>query len=105
MPSYEAQRAEFEGTHSQVLAISCDAVAAKAAWGKALGGISYPLVADFWPHGDMSRKYGVFNEKSGRPDRAIFIVDKAGILRWIKKFEPGASLDNAELFAELRKLS
>jgi len=46
----------------------------------------------------------VFSEKSGRADRAIFVVDKSGVLRWIKKFEPGASPDNAELIAELKKL-
>ena len=87
------------------MAISCDPIASKQAWGKALGGISYPLVADFWPHGDMSRKYGVFSEKSGRSDRAIFVVDKSGILRWIKRYEPGIQPDNAELLAELKKLA
>jgi len=91
--------------NSQVLAISCDPVQSKQAWGKSLGGITYPLVADFWPHGEVSRKYGVFNEKLGRPDRAIFVVDKQGILRWIKHYEAGVLPDNAELLAELRKLA
>lgn len=90
--------------HSQVLAISCDPIFSKQAWGKALGGIAYPLVADFWPHGQIAIQYGIFNEKLGRSDRAIFIVDKAGVLRWIKKYEPGVMPDNGELFAELRKL-
>ncbi len=89
---------------SQVLAISCDPVPSKQAWGKSLGGISYPLVADFWPHREMSRKYGVFSEKLGRPDRAIFVVDKQGILRWVKRYEAGVLPDNGELLAELRKL-
>jgi AhpC/TSA family. len=53
----------------------------------------------------MSRKYGVFNEKLGRPDRAIFVVDKQGILRWIKHYEPGVLPDNGEVLAELRKLA
>jgi len=90
---------------SQVLAISCDPVPSKQAWGKSLGGISYPLVADFWPHGEMSRKYGVFSEKLGRPERAIFVVDKQGILRWVKRYEAGVLPDNGELLAELRKLA
>ncbi|MBI3536995.1 MAG: redoxin domain-containing protein [Chloroflexi bacterium] len=104
MPSYDAQRAEFEGLNSQVLAISCDPLASKAAWGKALGGISYPLVADYWPHGAVAKMYGVFNEERGRSDRALFIVDTKGIIRWIKKFEPAATPDNAELIAELKKI-
>jgi alkyl hydroperoxide reductase subunit AhpC len=91
--------------NSQVLAISCDPVQSKQAWGKSLGGISYPLVADFWPHGEISRKYGVFDEKLGRPDRAIFVVDRQGILRWIKRYEAGVLPSNAELLEELSKIA
>ncbi len=90
--------------NSQVLAISCDPVPSKQAWGKALGGISYPLVSDFWPHGAASEAYGVFNAKLGRSDRAIFVVDRQGIVRWKKHYEPGILPDNAEVLAELRKL-
>ena len=90
--------------NSQVLAISCDPIPSKQAWGKSLGGIAYPLVADFWPHGEVSRRYGVFGEKLGRSVRAIFVVDKQGVLRWIKRYEPGVLPDNGELLAELRKL-
>jgi alkyl hydroperoxide reductase subunit AhpC len=53
----------------------------------------------------VSRKYGVFSEKLGRPDRAIFVVDKQGTLRWIKHYEPGVLPDNGELLAELRELA
>jgi alkyl hydroperoxide reductase subunit AhpC len=87
------------------LAISSDAIFSKQAWGKALGGISYPLVSDYWPHGAVAQQYGVFNEKLGRPDRAIFVVDKQGIIRWVKVYESGVMPDNGELLAELRKLA
>ncbi len=89
---------------SQVLAISCDPIQSKQAWGKSLGGISYPLVSDFWPHGQVAQAYGVFNSQLGRSDRAIFVVDKQGIVRWKKRYEPGVLPDNAELLAELKKL-
>jgi alkyl hydroperoxide reductase subunit AhpC len=88
-----------------VLAISCDPIAAKQAWGKALGGISFPLVSDFWPHGQVASAYGVFNPELGRSDRSIFIVDKQGILRWIKRYEPGVMPEIEPILAELRKLS
>lgn len=90
--------------NSQVLAISCDPIFSKQAWGKSLGGISYPLVADFWPHGKVAIDYGVFNDKLGRSDRAIFVIDQQGILRWIKKYEPGVLPDNGQVLAELRML-
>jgi mycoredoxin-dependent peroxiredoxin len=62
------------------------------------------LVSDFWPHGEIAKKYGIFNEKLGRSDRSLFVVDKQGIVRWIKLYEPGVLPDNAELLAELKKL-
>ncbi len=70
-----------------------------------MGGISYPLVSDFWPHGQVAIAYGTFNSKLGRSDRAIFVVDKQGILRWSKHYEPGILPDNAEVLAELKKLT
>lgn len=95
---------EFEGLHSQVLAVSCDPVSSKEAWGKWLGGISYPLVSDFWPHGDVARAYGVFNTEFGRPDRSVFLVDKQGILRWIKLFKPGELPDVVPILDALREI-
>lgn len=98
----EAFMDEFERLHSQVLAVSCDPVSSKEAWGKWLGGISYPLVSDFWPHGDMSRAYGVFNKEFGRPDRAFFIIDKQGIIRWTKYFKSGELPDIVQVLDILR---
>jgi alkyl hydroperoxide reductase subunit AhpC len=62
------------------------------------------LVSDFWPHGLVASKYGVFNEELGRSDRSIFIVDKQGILQWIKRYERGVFPENEPILAELRKL-
>jgi len=95
---------QFEGLHSQVLAVSCDPIASKEAWGKWLGGISYPLVSDFWPHGAMSQAYGVFNPEFGRPDRSYFIVDRQGILRWIKIYKPGEQPDVSQVLDALREI-
>jgi len=41
----------------------------------------YPLLSDFWPHGKVCKRYGVFFVKSGFADRVIFIIDKDGIIR------------------------
>lgn len=95
---------EFERLHSQVLAVSCDPVASKEAWGKWLGGISYPLVSDFWPHGEMCIAYGVFNPEFGRPDRSFFVVDKQGIIRWMRIFKPGELPDTVPLLDALRAI-
>ena len=65
------------------MGITCDAVYTLRAWADSLGGVRYPLCSDFWPHGAVARSYGVFNEEIGRPERAIIVVDAAGIVRYI----------------------
>ncbi len=53
----------------------------------------------------MSRAYGVFNAEFGRPDRAIFIIDLAGVIRWMKVYTPGMLPDNAEVLAALEEIA
>lgn len=65
------------------MGISCDPVYSLKAWDRELGGLAFPLCSDFWPHGAVTRAYGVFNEEIGRPERAVFIVDRAGIVRHV----------------------
>ncbi len=45
-------------------------------------GLEYPLLSDFWPHGETSRAYGVFDEDKGCAVRGTFIIDKEGVVRW-----------------------
>lgn len=82
MPSYEEDLSEFEGRNAQVLGISTDPVDANDAWARSLGGLSYPLLSDFWPHGHVTVEYGILRH-GGVPERAIFVVDKQGIIRYI----------------------
>ena len=44
--------------------------------------LHFPLLADFEPKGDTSKKYGVYNEKEGECNRALFVIDKEGIIQW-----------------------
>ena len=78
-----ALQGRLAGGTAQVVGISCDSVHTLKAWAQSLGGVDYPLCADYWPHGDVSRAYGVFDAELGRPGRAIFIVDAEGIVRYI----------------------
>ena len=45
-------------------------------------GLEYPLLSDFWPHGEVSRAYGVFDEDKGCAVRGTFVIDKEGVVRW-----------------------
>jgi alkyl hydroperoxide reductase subunit AhpC len=84
--------------------ISCDTVYTLKDWAEHLGGLQYPLCSDFWPHGAVSRAYGVFNEEIGRPERAIIVVDGGGIVRYIDVHTLREVPDDAEIAEQLEKL-
>ena len=93
----------FDGVEAQVLGLSVDSTDCLRAWADSLGGITYPLLSDFFPHGQVSQLYGVLR-REGYSERSIFIVDKQGIVRYADVHEIGDQPDNEVLFEELRKL-
>ena len=68
---------DFDSDDVQTLAISVDSGPTHARWA-AEQGYTFPLLADFWPHGEVARAYGVFDEERGLALRGTFIVDKTG---------------------------
>jgi glutaredoxin len=95
---------KFEGYNTQVLGISVDHVPTLKAWAESLGGISYPLLSDFWPHGAVAQKYGAFREQEGRSERALFVVDKEGTVRYVDIHDIDDLPDNEEIYKVLRRL-
>ena len=69
--------ADFSGDDVQTLAISVDSGPTHKRWAEEQG-YTFPLLADFWPHGEVARAYGVFREDLGLALRGTFIVDKQG---------------------------
>jgi alkyl hydroperoxide reductase subunit AhpC len=57
------------------------------------GGVQVPLLSDFWPHGEVARRYGVFLPGPGFATRGSFLVDSAGVLRWSTVQGPGTPRD------------
>jgi glutaredoxin len=88
---------------AQVLGVSVDHIPSLKAWAESLGGISYPLLADFWPHGEVAQKYGVLRQ-DGRSERAIFLIDPEGTIRYIDIHDIDEQPDNEVLFAEIAKI-
>ena len=86
------------------MGVSCDSRFANNAWAQSLGGVSFPLLSDFWPHGEVAAKFGVFNPQRGMPERALFIIDKQGVVRYIDVHDIGEQPDEAMLFEELAKM-
>jgi peroxiredoxin len=73
--------ADFSNNDVQTLAISVDSGPTHAAWAKEQG-YTFPLLADFWPHGAVAKAYGVLNEDIGLAVRGTFIVDKQGVIAY-----------------------
>ena len=82
MLSVESAIKELQQKNVQVFAICCDNIDSIHAWATAVGGLPFPVLSDFWPHGKMSQEYGVLNE-DGVPDRTLILIDKDGIIRYI----------------------
>ena len=73
--------ADFDNDDVQTLAVSVDSTAVHAKWA-AEQGYSFPLLADFWPHGAVAKDYGVFNDAIGLAMRGTFIIDKQGTIAY-----------------------
>src|SRR5688500_13716713 len=73
--------AEIMTFDSEVLATSCDPVYSLRAFAD-VDGLNFPLLSDFWPHGEVTSRYGVFDERKGSPRRSSYVVGKDGTVRW-----------------------
>lgn len=72
---------EFQRYGAQVVGISVDGVWCHKAYAKARN-LDFPLLADFEPKGDVSRKYGAYRAQDGFSERALFVLDGEGVIRW-----------------------
>jgi glutaredoxin len=89
--------------NTQVLGISVDSVPCLKAWAESLGGITYPLLSDFYPHGRVAQMFGVLRAE-GYSERAIFIVDKQGVIQYVDVHKIDEQPNNEEIFRVLEKL-
>jgi peroxiredoxin len=94
----------FEGLNAEVLGLSVDSAWAHKAFAEKLG-INYSLLADFHPKGDVAKKFGLYLEDKGITNRATVIIDKEGIVRYVKVYDIPQQRENAELVEALSKLS
>ena len=78
---YQSELSEFEKHDAQVIGISVDSLYSHDAWA-VVRGITYPLLADFHPKGEVSRLYGVMRQPEGFSERALYIIDRQGIIRY-----------------------
>ncbi len=78
---YNELKAEFSEFQAQIIGISVDGVWCHLAFSKDRK-LHFPLLADFEPKGQVARQYGVYREKDGESERALFVIDPEGVIRW-----------------------
>ncbi|MFD0884022.1 peroxiredoxin [Streptosporangium algeriense] len=88
----------------QVLTVSVDSVFTHRAWADQEG-YTFPLLSDFWPHGQVARAYGVFDEERGIATRGTFVIDGEGVVRWSVVNPIPQARDIAEYLRVLADLS
>ncbi|MFF2246953.1 peroxiredoxin [Arthrobacter sp. NPDC058130] len=93
----------FEDANAAVLAVSVDSKFAQRAYAEKEG-YGFDLLADFWPHGAVASAYGVFDADSGMAQRGTFIIDAAGIVRYVVVNPRGQARDLGEYRAALAGL-
>ena len=95
--------ADFESAGVRLLAISCDPMFSLKAWSEAEN-FNFDLLSDFWPHGEVAREFGVFDEAAGMATRGSFLIDSVGVVSWAVVNERGQRRDIAGYQAALRTL-
>lgn len=89
---------QFLTFDTELLALSCDPVYSLRAFADA-DGLNFPLLSDYWPHGEVTRAYKAFDHERGCPRRSSYVVDTDGIVQWAVHQEIG---DARDLDAHLR---
>jgi len=104
MSAYETDVKRFEATDTAVLGVSIDPQPSKTAWAGELGVKSFDLLSDNHPYGEVARKFGVFRDKEGFSDRAVFVIDKNGKIAWARIYDIPEHPRNDEVLAALNEL-
>jgi len=102
-PGYNIAQDLFNRNNAVLLGISVDNIPTLHAWTQQMGTLWFPILSDFWPHGATAKKFGVLRS-NGTAERAIFIIDKKGIIRYIDVHNINKRPPLEEIIKELEKI-
>lgn len=109
LPILDSLREKFAAADGQLLDISVDSIQSHIAWQrKEIGMMGFPLCADFYPHGEVTRKFDILRDHPPVPgisERAAFIVDKNGVIQFAKVYPIDQLPDLEGLLKELQKIN
>jgi peroxiredoxin len=102
-PGYNIAKDIFEQNNAILLGITVDNIPTLFAWTNQMGKLWFPVLSDFWPHGAVAKRYGVLRT-NGASERALFIIDKKGIIRYIDVHDINKRPPLEDLLSALEKL-
>jgi peroxiredoxin len=103
MQDLEKHKADMDRLGAVALGLSVDSQPCKKAWANSIGVKETALLADFWPHGAVGQAYGIFLDKFGFTQRAVFIVDEGGKVAFKKIYPIKQVPDIEEILKALQK--
>ena len=103
-PGYNIIKDVFDENDAILLGITVDNIPTLFAWTNQMGKLWFPVLSDFWPHGGVAKKYGVLRS-NGVSERALFVIDKKGIIRYIDIHDINKRPPLEDLVNELEKLN
>ena len=102
-PGYNIARDIFEENDTALVGISVDNIPTLFAWTREMGGLWFPVASDFWPHGGLAKKLGILRN-DGVAERALILVDKQGIIRFIDVHDINLRPDLGPLVEAMQKV-
>jgi peroxiredoxin (alkyl hydroperoxide reductase subunit C) len=102
-PGYNIVKDIFDKHDALLLGISVDNIPTLFSWTNQMGNLWFPVLSDFWPHGKVAASYGVLRS-DGVSERALFVIDKKGIIRYIDVHDINKRPPLEDLVKELEKL-
>lgn len=111
MRGFRANYEKFQALNTEIIEISCDPLAVQKVWVASMteddsdedGQVPFPVASDFWPHGEVTKAFDVFNEDRGTAKRSVFIIDGEGIIRWSNVYTDSIPA-SGELLHEIENL-
>jgi peroxiredoxin (alkyl hydroperoxide reductase subunit C) len=102
-PGYNIAKDIFNQNDAILLGITVDNIPTLFAWTNQMGQLWFPVLSDFWPHGGVAKKYGVLRS-NGVSERALFVIDKMGVIRYIDVHDINKRPPLEDLAVALEKL-
>jgi len=103
-PGYRLAMDLFKANNAELVGITVDNIPTQKAWVDAMGGLNFPVLSDFWPHGKVASEYGVLRSE-GVTERALFVIDTKGVIRFIHVGDINKRPDLGMLMKALEKVS